>query len=590
MTSNDIREKFLNFFKKRDHAILPSVSLITKDEKRATNSTLFNTAGMQPLVPYFMGQEHPKGKRLASSQKCIRTIDIDKVGDKTHLTFFEMLGNWSIGDYFKKEAINWSYEFLTSKNEGLGLDPQKIYVTVFAGNKLAEKDLESFEIWQKYIPKERIYFLEENWWDAGENGPGGIDTEIFYNITEDDLGNMSHEEFVKADNEQKIVEIWNNVFMEYEKKDNKIIGKLPRNIVDTGAGLERILTIVNKKESIYETDSFSEIIKKISEKSTKYEERSSYIIADHLKSSVMLISDGVSPSNTDRGYILRRLIRRAIRHADKIELPHNFLITLVPEVKKLYENTYKNIEVESIQKQIEEEETKFRKTLEKGLSELKKIKEKKETISGKDAFKLFSTFGFPIELTQELAEEQGSKINLEDFRKEMETHQELSRTASEGKFKGGLEKYGEIETKYHTATHLLQQALRDVLGKHVFQKGSNINSSRLRFDFSHPEKLTDLEKDQIEKIVNEKIKESLPVKKISMSKEDALKTGALHLFDQKYGDEITLYFIGEDLKNAYSKEFCGGPHVDNTSKLGTFKIKKEEASSSGVRRIKATLS
>lgn len=579
MNSEEIRKKFLDFFKDKEHAILDSASLVTSDEKGATNSTLFNTAGVQPLIPYLLGKEHPEGKRLASVQKCIRTIDIDEVGDKTHLTFFEMLGNWSLGDYFKEEAIQWSFEFLTDQEKGLGLDPKRLYITVFEGDENAPRDEEAFEIWKKYVPENRIYFMgaDSNWWEAGENGPCGPDTEMFYDIT-GQLGDLNREEFIKADDEQQVVEIWNDVFMQYKKKDGKIIGELPKKSVDTGAGLERLITVKNEKESIYDTDVFSEILEKIG--NTK-ENR---IIVDHIRSAVMLISDGVEPSNTDRGYILRRLIRRAIKNSKDIDIIEvvNFFIN---KMGNYYINVHE--QKDNIIKVTEQEEAKFKKTLSTGLKEFEKISA--DNISGEDAFKLFSSYGFPIELTVELANEKGVEVDLEAFNQQMKEHREKSRTAAEGKFKGGLENYGEQETKFHTATHLLHQALRDVLGEHVQQKGSNINADRLRFDFSHNQKMTDEEKQKVEEIVNQKIKESLPVNNVELPFEEAEKTGALHFFGDKYGETVSVYYIGDSIEDAYSKEFCGGPHIKNTSELGEFKIKKEEASSAGVRRIKAVL-
>lgn len=579
MSSEEIREKFINFFKTKEHAILDSASLVTTDEKGATNSTLFNTAGVQPLIPYLLGEEHPEGKRLASVQKCIRTIDIDEVGDNTHLTFFEMLGNWSLGDYFKEEAIKWSYEFLTNKEVGLGLDPKRLYITVFEGDENAPRDEEAFNIWKELIPENRIYFMskESNWWEAGENGPCGPDTEMFYDVT-GNLGDLNKEGFIKADNEQKVVEVWNNVFMQFEKKDGKIVGNLPHHAVDTGAGLERLVTVVNNKESVYNTDLFYEILDQIGN-NTK-----NRVIVDHIRSAVMLISDGVEPSNTDRGYILRRLIRRAIKNGENIDIS-DITNHFIEKMGKIYPNVIK--QKEKILKVIGDEETKFKKTLSTGLREFEKIST--QNISGEDAFKLFTSYGFPIELTIELAKEKGLNVDVESFEKEMDKHKEKSRTAAEGKFKGGLEDYGEQELKYHTATHLLHQALRDVLGENVQQKGSNINSERLRFDFSHDQKMTDEEKQKVEEIVNQKIKESLPVNKVELPFEEAEKTGALHFFGDKYGDTVSVYYIGETIESAYSKEFCGGPHVENTSELGEFKIKKEEASSAGVRRIKAVL-
>jgi alanyl-tRNA synthetase len=590
LSSTLIRERFLKFFENRGHAVIPSASLVTPDEKGVTNSTLFNTAGMQPLVPYLLGKTHPKGKRLVDVQKVIRTVDIEDVGDKTHATFFEMLGNWSLGDYFKKEAIEWSFEFLTSKEEGLGLDPNRLYVTVFEGDKNASKDEEAANIWREVFEKNkiegnRIFFLPalNNWWEAGDNGPCGPDTEMFYDITNRHEGKgLTHEEFLRADSERSVVEVWNDVFMQYEKRDGKIIGKLPKPSVDTGAGLERVAMTLQGVDNIFETDLFHPIVDKIKSISKNPDLRSIRIIADHLRASVFLISDGVSPSNTDRGYILRRLLRRSIVNANRIGIPPQKLVELVDVVATIYDSSYPEIikNSEEIKKVINEEEEKFRKTLERGLKEFEK---------GTDAFTLFTSYGFPLEITLELAKEKGIPVDVEKFKEEMKKHQDLSRTGAEQKFKGGLADTSEKTVKYHTATHLLHQALHDVLGDKVAQKGSNITPERLRFDFSHPQKLTDEEKKKVEEIVNEKIKEGLSVHNVVMPKEEALKTGARHFFGEKYGEEVSIYYIGNDLKTAYSKEFCGGPHVKNTSELGVFKIQKEEAVSQGVRRIKAIL-
>ncbi len=606
MQSKEIRQKFLDFFEKRGHAIIPSASLIPENDP----SVLFNTAGMQPLVPYLLGEKYPAGNRIANVQKCVRTTDIDEVGDNTHLTFFEMLGNWSLGDYFKKEAINWSYEFLTDKEEGLGLDPKRLYVTVFEGNEDAPRDEEAFEIWKEIFekagldPKKRIFFMDadSNWWSPGDNGPCGPDSEMFYDVTGELTNGMTKEEFVKTDDEQKIVEVWNDVFMEYEKRDGKVVGKLDQQNVDTGAGLERLAVMMQGKKSVFETDLFSPTIKIIegqSQKKYEFEKgdlgfdempdcwlvdmKSMRIIADHVRSAVFLISDGAVPSNTDAGYILRRIIRRAIRHMDLLGIEGGNLVDLVDVVIDQYGDVYSNIKekAEQIRDEIKAEEEKFRKTLNTGLKQLEKIS---GDISGKDAFVLFSTYGFPIEMTEEIAGEKGQKVDREGYEIEMQKHQELSRTASVGKFKGGLGGDDENSTKLHTTTHLLHQALREVLGDNIEQRGSNITPDRLRFDFSHPEKMTDEEKEQVEKIVNEKIQEGLEIKMEEMTPEEARKQEALGVFHNKYGDKVKVYSMGD-----YSKEICGGPHITNTGELGKFKIKKEQASSAGVRRIKAIL-
>jgi len=600
MNSNEIRERFLRFFEKRGHTVIPSASLVTNDEKGVTNSTLFNTAGMQPLIPYLLGEKHPKGTRLVDSQKCVRTVDIDSVGDRTHLTFFEMLGNWSFGDYFKEDAIKWSYELLTSKSEGFGLDPKRLYVTVFEGDENAPHDGESARIWQSVgIPESRIYYMsaDSNWWQAGDYGPCGPDTEMFYDVTEKGLGDLTKEEFIKADDEQKVVEIWNDVFMEYEKKDGKVIGKLPNKNVDTGSGLERLTAVLQKKDNVFDTDMFVPIIGKINEFTDSDDLTAKRIIADHIKASVFLISDGVEPSKTGRGYILRRLIRRARYYFDSINCKERTLVDLIEPILSIYDGIYYDLskKVKEIEKIIKLEETTFITSLILGKKYLEKImKEKSDNISGKDIFIAESTYGYPFELSIEIIKENNIKINIKDLKneyiEEKKKHQELSRKGAEQKFKGGLADTSNEVVKYHTATHLLHQALRDVLGGHVSQKGSNITAERLRFDFTHGEKMTDEQKQKVEEIVNQKIQAGLPVQRIILPIKEAEKTGALHFFGEKYGDQVSVYFVGNNLEDAFSKEFCGGPHVQNTSELGgVFKIKKEESIAQGVRRIKAVL-
>ena len=584
MTASEIRARFLKFFEKRGHAILPSASLVTTDEKGVTNATLFNTAGMQPLIPYLLGQDHPQGKRLASAQKCLRTVDIDDVGDNTHNTFFEMLGNWSLGDYFKEEAIEWSFEFLTSEEEGLGLDPKRLYITVFEGDENAPRDEEAFGIWKKYVPENRIYFMsaKSNWWDAGDNGPCGPDTEMFYDLTPNGLGDLTKEQYIAADDKREVVEIWNDVFMEYEKKDGKVVGKLKNKNVDTGAGLERLAIVLQGKNNVYETDLFLPLMEQIESLATNYDLKSVRIVADHLRAATFMIADGVMPSNTDRGYILRRLIRRAVRHADLLGIPAGELTNLIGLVASTYEMVYPEIKnnLTKIKAEVKQEENKFRETLAKGLKEFEK---------GVDPFTLFTSYGFPLELTKELAAEKGIKIDESKFTEAMKHHQDLSRAGAEQKFKGGLADTSEAVVKYHTATHLLNQALHEVLGEHVEQKGSNITAERLRFDFSHSAKMTEEEKQKVEKLVNEKIREDLPVNFIILPKAEAEKTGARHMFNEKYGDEVKVYYIGDNLDVAYSKEFCGGPHVTHTGVLGLFNIVREEAVAAGIRRIKAIL-
>ena len=603
MTSSEIRAKFLKFFESRGHVVIPSASLVTTTEAGAMDATLFNTAGMQPFVPYLLGEPHPQGLRLVNVQKCLRTIDLSEVGDRTHHTFFEMLGNWSLGDYFKKDAITWSYQFLTSKEEGLGLDVKKLYVTVFAGDGKVERDNESVEIWKSLgVPEHRIYYKnsKSNWWSAGLNSPAGPSTEMFYDIT-GVLGDMNQEEFEKNEDEQKVVEIWNDVFMSYKLVNGEIAGELPQKNIDTGAGLERITTMVQGKRDAYETDLFLPIVKKIEELSglsygDKADEeyikdgnqcfidtrKQMRIVADHIRTSEFIISDGVIPSNTGRGYILRRVLRRAVRHSDLISLKHGTLLALaevvIEEYKDVYPELLKNEKI--IKKEISEEENKFRLTLEKGIREFEK---------GEDPFVLFTTYGFPIELIAELAKEKGKIIDMDDFNKKMEEHQKLSKTASAGMFKGGLVNNNEKTVKLHTAHHLLLAGLQTVVGKEVKQRGSNITEERLRMDFDCDHKLSDEEKKKVEEWVNTRIEEKLNVIRKEMPLAEAEKIGAEMEFGTKYPEIVSLYFIEDKNGNSISKEFCGGPHVENTGVLGIFKIQKEEAVAQGIRRIKAVL-
>ncbi len=615
MQSDEIRRRFLKFFEKRGHKIIPSASLVTTDERGITNPTLFNTAGMQPLIPYLLGKPHSLGNRLVDVQKCVRTIDIDDIGDKTHATFFEMLGNWSLGDpekpdgigegYFKEEAIKWSYELLTNGEDkpegdkGFGLDPSRLYVTVFdgstsspqEGNENIPKDTEAFEIWKKYIPENRIYFLgaKSNWWEAGDNGPCGPDSEMYYDITEKGLGNLSKEEFLKADEKREVVEVWNDVFMQYEKKGGKIIGKLKANNVDTGAGLERLAMVTQGVDNIYDTDLLKSVMEKINEFSKTDDLRAKRIVADHIRTSVFLISDGVVPSNRDRGYVLRKLLRRAQYNFNNKLGGEVTLLILAQSVLDIYKDTKYIFDKKNVEKVITEEEARSRIALSLGNKLLMEIVEKEGKISSENAFLLYSTYGYPFELIQDIANDNQVIIDEAGFQEKKKKHQELSRVGAEQKFKGGLAGTGEIETKYHTATHLLNASLRKVLGEHVFQKGSNITAERLRFDFSHPKKLTDEEKKKVEDLVNEKIKENLPVIREEMGKEEAKKSGAIGVFGDKYGDTVSIYTVGDSNGDYFSKEFCGGPHVSNTGVLGHFKITKEEAVSEGVRRIKAIL-
>ncbi len=590
MQSTEIRKIFLQFFKDRGHSILPSASLVPENDP----SVLFNTAGMQPLVPYLLGEKHPAGTRLVNIQKCVRTVDIDEIGDNTHATFFEMMGNWSLGDYFKAETIPWSFELLTSKDAGFGLDPRRFYVTCFEGNDDAPRDIESADIWKGIFekagldPEKRIFFLpaKNNWWSPGDNGPCGPDTEMFYDVTGTLTEGLSHAEFLEADDRQDIVEIWNDVFMEYLKKDGVVVGKLDTKNVDTGSGFERVAMILQGAGSIFDTDIFKslmEVAKTLTEDTKKQR-----IIADHMRTAVFMIADGVLPSNTDQGYILRRLIRRAVFSTQSRLLSDDTVQKLVAAVVSVYADVYPSIAAQqnTIQQVLAKEAEKFSQALEKGLKEFEKLAH--SDISGKDAFVLFTTFGFPVEMTAELAREKEVSVDMSGFRKAFKEHQLTSKAGSEQKFKGGLAGTGEMETKYHTATHLLNAALRSVLGDHIMQKGSNITSERLRFDFSHGEKMTDEEKKAVEDFVNARIAEGLAVNCTEMPIEDARKKNAIGVFGDKYDDIVKVYTIG-DMNSPASMELCGGPHVTNTSVLGHFKIQKEEASSAGVRRIKAVL-
>jgi len=601
MKSSEIRRRFIDFFEKRGHKIIKSASLISSDEKGVTNPTLFNTAGMQPLIPYLLGKPHPLGKRLADVQKCLRTIDIDDVGDETHATFFEMLGNWSLGDYFKKEAIEWSYEFLTSKEEGLGLDPSRLYVTVFEGDENAPRDDEAAKIWldifkANRVEGERVFLMsaETNWWEAGDSGPCGPDTEMYFDVKGFfNSKGISKQEFIEADSKNEVVEVWNDVFMQYEKRNGQITGKLEKPSVDTGAGLERLAMTLQGVDNIYDTDLFGTIMKTL-ENCTNFNLKSARIVADHLRASVFLISDGIIPFNTGRGYVLRRLIRRATLFSNKLgisDLSHTSLVDTVFDIyKDVYEEFNDDLKRSAIKEEISKEINNFKMTLDMGVRKFQHlIKSGIENISGQDAFMLFSSYGLPIDVTVDIAKERGLSVDKKGYEAEFKKHQETSRSGAEKKFKGGLADTSEKSLKYHTATHLLHQALIDVLGDEVRQKGSNITPERLRFDFTFGRKLTEDEKNEVESIVNEKISENLTVDKVVMPIDEAKKTGAKHFFGEKYGDSVSVYFIGEKLENAYSKEFCGGPHVNSTGDLGNFKITKEESVAQGIRRIKAIL-
>ena len=583
MKAIEIRNKYLNYFKNHGHKIIPSSPLIPENDP----SVLFTTAGMQPLVPYLLGEKHPEGTRLTDYQKCLRTNDIDEVGDNRHLTYFEMLGNWSLGDYFKEESIAMSYEFLTKE---LGIPAEKISVTCFAGDEDAPRDEVTANCWKKAgIPEERIYYYgkDDNWWIAGEEGPCGPDTEMFY-----DTGKPACSPDCQPSCDcGKYVEIWNNVFMEYYKSKDGKYEKLKQHNVDTGLGLERMTMLLQGKETPFDTELFAPIMEKLSELAQVDSIESRRIVAEHLRASMMIISDGGRPSNIDRGYVLRKLIRRMSRHLNKMQIDLNKLGELIDlnidVLKEMYPELAENRE--TIKQVIIEEKDKFMKTLAHGEKEFEKAinkakSENKNTIDGQTIFKLYETYGFPPEITADLAEEQGFKIDNSEFEKLFKEHQEKSRMGSEQKFKGGLAEQNEKTIRYHTATHLLHKALQIVLGDHATQKGSNITTERLRFDFSHPEKMTKEQLKQVEDIVNEQIKRDLPVTCEEMTLEEAKASGAMGLFENKYGEKVKVYTIGD-----FSKEICGGPHVTHTGELGHFKIKKEESSSAGVRRIKAVL-
>ncbi len=594
ITIDELRSKYIDFFKSKGHVEISGRSLIPENDP----TVLFTTAGMHPLVPYLMGEPHPAGTRLTDVQKCVRTGDIDDVGDASHLTFFEMLGNWSLGDYFKKESIAYSFEFLTDEKY-LGVPIDKLSFTVFEGNEDAPRDDESASIWESLgVSKDRIFFLpkEDNWWGpAGETGPCGPDTEIFIDTGKPACGSNCR----PGCNCGKYVEIWNNVFMQYHKNMDGSYSPLKRKCVDTGMGVERTVAMLQGKPSVYNTEAFTSIIKSIEDISgVKYGDNektdtSIRIIADHVRTACFILGDPKTtlPSNIGAGYVLRRLIRRAVRHGKKLGIDGNFLS--VPASAVIAQNAGFYTELKEnetlILTELKAEEDKFLETLKKGEAEFEKmlpnlLKNPKKIIPGRMAFKLYDTYGFPIELTEELASESGLTVNREEFDEAFKKHQELSRAGSEQVFKGGLADHSEQTTAYHTATHLLHKALRMVLGDHVQQKGSNITAERLRFDFSHPEPMTDAEKKEVERLVNEAIKADLPVTMEVMPLEEAKKIGAMALFGEKYEDVVKVYKIGD-----FSIEVCGGPHVERTGSLGRFCIKKEQSSSSGVRRIRAVL-
>lgn len=594
MTVDELRRKYIDFFKSKNHTEISGQSLIPENDP----SVLFTTAGMHPLVPYLLGEAHPAGTRLTDYQKCVRTGDIDEVGDESHLTCFEMLGNWSLGDYFKKEAIAFSYEFLTGA-QWLALDPRKLSVTVFAGDDNAPRDEEAALYWKENgMPEGRIAYLpaEDNWWAAGATGPCGPDTEIFYWVGE----GIPPEDSNKSTDSKNWMEIWNNVFMQYNRLSPDQLEPLPKRNVDTGMGLERTNCILQGKSSVYLTEVFEPIIRSIGALSgyaygsNDEKDKSVRIIADHARAAVFILGDqkGITPSNIGAGYVLRRLIRRAVRHGRKLGIENAFLAKIAGTVIDNFKSAYSELEQnrEKICTELTAEENKFRETLKKGEAEFQKLlpnlmKNPKKEIPGRVAFRLYDTFGFPIELTQELAAENDFTVDLNGFAEAEKKHRDASKTLEAGTAKGGLAEHSDIATKYHTATHLLQQALTLVLGEHIAQKGSNINDERLRFDFTHPEPMTAEQIKQVEDMVNEQIQKDLPVTMAVMTLDEAKEAGARALFTSKYGEKVKVYSIGD-----FSKEVCGGPHVQHTAQIGQFRIAKEQSSSAGVRRIRAVIS
>ncbi len=594
MTADELRQMYVGFFESKGHAAISGASLIPQNDP----TVLFTTAGMHPLVPYLLGEPHPAGTRLCDCQKCIRTGDIDSVGDASHLTFFEMLGNWSLGDYFKEEAIAWSYEFLTSPSF-LGFNPDQLYVTVFEGNTDVPKDEESIAIWQRLgIPEERIFALpmEDNWWGpAGQTGPCGPDTEMFVDTGKEPCGSSCRPGCSCG----KFFEIWNDVFMQYLKTEEGGYVPLAQSNVDTGMGVERTIAMLQGKSSVFETELFAPLIQIISEQSGRtFDEsdeitRAFRVVADHIRSSVFILGDeqGIVPGNLGQGYVLRRLIRRSVRFAKTLGLQPGFTKVLSEAVIENYKHVYPELEAGAAQitRELVAEEEKFEKTLSRGMAELDKIlarlsEHNQTTVSGRVAFRLYDTCGFPLEFTEEICAERGMQVDRDGFDKAFAKHRAVSKQSAEKAFKGGLADDSASTTRLHTATHLLHRALQIVLGDHVKQRGSNITASRLRFDFSHPEKMTDEQKQRVEELVNEAIGRDLPVDMSVMTIEEAREAGATALFSGKYGEQVKVYQMGD-----FSKEVCGGPHVERLGELGRFRIKKEESSSAGVRRIRAVL-
>lgn len=594
MTAQELRQLYLDFFKQKGHTVIPSASLVPANDP----TVLFTTAGMHPLVPYLLGEEHPGGRRLTSAQKCIRTGDIEEVGDDVHLTFFEMLGNWSLGDYFKSEAIAWSFEFLTGQ-QWLGLPLSRLAFSCFAGDDNAPRDEESAELWMSHgVSPERIAFLpkEDNWWGpAGQTGPCGPDTEMFYWI---DDGSEAPASFQATKSDPRWVEVWNDVFMQYNKKSDGTYEPLKQMNVDTGMGLDRMLAVLKGQSSVYDTELFKplfDVIGLSQDVMTNDEARKSRVIVDHVKAATFMASDGVEPSNKDRGYVLRRLLRRSMVYAKLLGLKPHWLKAIVGQVITTYAVAYPELVQDSskIFAVIDGEEAKFSTMLERGMKQFQLLATRGKTMTGAEAFDLYQSYGFPFELTRELAEQSGQGFTAakrKEFEVQFKKHQDLSRTASAGVFKGGLADHTDEVIRLHTATHLMNAALRQVLGAHVWQKGSNITKERTRFDFTHPAKLTDEERSKVEQLVNGWIKRDLTVKKEILSLEEARQLNAIGVFGEKYADTVSVYTVFDPATSeVVSREFCGGPHVEHTGVIGDFKITKEEAVAAGVRRIKASV-
>ncbi len=591
MTGAELRQAYIDFFKGKGHAEIGSAPLVPENDP----TVLFTTAGMHPLVPFLLGEKHPAGTRLVNYQKCIRTGDIDAVGDTVHHTFFEMLGNWSLGDYFKEEAIEWSYEFLTSR-EWLDIDPKKLWISCFAGDDDAPKDTEAAAVWRRLgIPAERIIYLsnKETWWGpAGQTGPCGPDTEMFFCTYEGEIPPGKN----PANDPEHFIEMWNDVFMQYNRNADGTYTPLAQKNVDTGFGLERVTAVLQGVDDNYATELFAPIMERIADlasgdEASEADVRSKRIIADHMRSAVFMIADGVLPARVDQGYVLRRLIRRAVRFGKKLGITDAFTRKVGEVVVEIFGDVYPELKANAreIGEMLTREEEQFSRTLAQGLKEFQKLlpnvlRNPKRELSGRLAFRLYDTYGFPIEMTRDLAEEANITVDMDGFDKAYEKHQALSRKGAEQRFSGGLADNSERVTRLHTATHLLQAALRRVLGRHVTQRGSNITAERLRFDFTHPEKMAPDEIKQVEDLVNEQITKELDVECVEMPVEEAKASGAMAVFGEKYGDVVKVYTVGD-----FSREICGGPHVSNVRELGRFRITKEQSSSAGIRRIRAVL-